>query len=348
MEPLKYTCSKCGNRQFETGEARTAGSFVTKIFNIKNRKFTTITCTQCKYTEFFAAESNLLGNILDFFYKLNFKTESAMDVKKIVVKLIVIISLTLLHFSCSKDGSDPTINIFTINDDIAFGNELQNEIRANPADYPVLDSNQYSEAYHHIYRIRDSILQSNVLIYADVFNWRIDIIRNDTILNAFCAPGGYICVYTGIIKFLDNESQFAGVMGHEMAHADRRHSTDQLTKVYGIDLLLGIILGNNPSQLAEIAANLAAGVATLAFSRDAEYESDEYSVRYLYTTAYDARGVGGFFQKLDGSPQPPEFLSTHPHPDNRYDKIIEIWEELGGKEGETFESSYNDFKNSLP
>lgn len=271
-----------------------------------------------------------------------------MNLKMFSLRLLISLIFLLIISGCSKDGSDPTINIFTINDDIAFGNELQNEIRANPVDYPLLDSLQYAGAYSHIYRIRDSILQSNEMLYADQFDWRIDIIRNDTILNAFCAPGGYICVYTGIIKFLDNESQFAGVMGHEMAHADRRHSTDQLTKVYGIDLLLGIILGNNPTQLAEIAANLAAGVATLAFSRDAEYESDEYSVRYLYTTAYDARGVGGFFQKLDGSPQPPEFLSTHPHPDNRYDKIIEMWESLGGKEGGTFESSYNDFKNSLP
>jgi len=254
----------------------------------------------------------------------------------------------LLILSCNKDNNDSTINIFTIDDDIAFGNELQSEIRANPDNYPLLDSIQYAVAYNHIYRIIYSVLQSGELNYADKFNWRIDIIRNDTILNAFCAPGGYICVYTGIIKFLDDEAQFAGVMGHEMAHADRRHSTDQLTKVYGIELLLGIILGNNPSQLAEIAANLAAGVATLAFSRDAEYESDEYSVRYLYTTAYDARGVGGFFQKLDGSPQPPEFLSTHPHPDNRYDKIIEVWQSLGGKEGETFENSYSEFKNSLP
>ncbi len=141
-----------------------------------------------------------------------------------------------------------------------------------------------------------------ILKYADKFDWKVDIIKNDSVLNAFCAPGGYICVYTGIIKFLDNEAQFAGVLGHEMAHADRRHSTDQLTKAYGIQLLLGIVLGNNQSQLAQIAADLAAGVATLAFSRDAEYESDEYSVKYLYNTAYDARGVRGLFSQNGWKP----------------------------------------------
>ncbi len=261
--------------------------------------------------------------------------------------LILLAGLTF--FACKKDeNSDPTFNIFSVNDDIALGQDLQEEIHANPVKYPLLSKSDYPEAYVHVNRIRDSILSSGELIYGNKFDWEVDIIQNDSVLNAFCAPGGYICVYTGIIKFLDNEAQFAGVMGHEMAHADRRHSTDQLTKAYGIQILLGILVGNNPGQLADIAANLAAGVASLAFSRDAEYEADEYSVKYLYETSYDARGVGGFFLKMDGSPQPPEFLSTHPHPDNRYDKIEQVWLDLGGKEGNLYEGSYQDFKNSLP
>lgn len=271
--------------------------------------------------------------------------------KRCLTTAIAFFLLSVIFISCSKDeDSDNTFNIFSVQDDIEFGKELQKEIQSNPANYPLLDKNQYSEAYAHIYRIRDSILTSDKLKYGDDFDWEIDIIHDDSVLNAFCAPGGYICVYTGIIKYLDHESQLAGVMGHEMAHADRRHSTDQLTKAYGIQILLSILLGNDPNTLAEIAANLAAGVATLAFSRDAEYESDEYSVKYLYETAYDARGVGGFFQKLDSlnASQSPEFLSTHPHPDNRYEKILEHWETLGGEEGEQFTESYQEFKNSLP
>lgn len=262
---------------------------------------------------------------------------------------IALAALLIIIAGCSKDdNSDNTFNIFSIADDISFGEQLQAEIQTNPATYPLLDENQYAEAYQHVYRIRDSILASGELTYADKFDWEVDIIHNDSVLNAFCAPGGYICIYTGIIKFLDNEAQFAGVMGHEMAHADRRHSTDQLTKAYGMQLLLGILLGNNPNQLAEITAGLAAGAASLAFSRDAEYESDEFSVRYMYPTAYDARGVGGFFQKIDASSYPPEFLSTHPHPDNRYERINEHWIDLGGEEGLLFEAGYSEFKNSLP
>lgn len=262
-----------------------------------------------------------------------------------IVSLILIAPFFMS--SCSK-SDDNTINIFSLEDDIAFGKGLQQEIALNPNNYPVLDTIQYASAYDHVYRIRDSILNSSELIYGNRFEWSVRIIQDDSVLNAFAAPGGYIYIYTGIIKFLDNEAQFAGVLGHEMAHADRRHSTDQLTKAYGVTILLGIILGNNQNQLAEIAANLAAGVASLAFSRDAEYEADEYSVKYLYTTSYDARGVGGFFEKMEGSPHPPEFLSTHPNPGNRIDMIEEIWNDLGGKEGGTFVESYQNFKSTIP
>ncbi len=68
---------------------------------------------------------------------------------------------------------------------------------------------------------------------------------------------------------------------------------------------------------------------------------------YLYETAYDARGAAGFFERLN-SASGPEFLSTHPNPDDRVENIHEKWMELGGKVGQTFESSYQDFKNSLP
>jgi len=259
--------------------------------------------------------------------------------------LVVLAVPVILFFSACND--DNGVNIFTLEDDMAFGLQMKEMIQSDPANYPMLTKSQYPEAYHHIERVRDSILATGLVKYDIEFAWEVYII-NDTIMNAFCTPGGYIYFYTDLIKFLDNESEFAGVMGHEMSHAARRHSTQQLTKAYGLQILLSIVLGQNPNQLAEIAADLAAGVAFLAFSRSDEYQADEDAVKYLYPTAYDARGVAGFFEKLEGYPQPPEFLSTHPNPGNRVEKIMEIWQSLGGKEGETYPDRYQQFKNSLP
>ncbi|MEN8224978.1 MAG: M48 family metalloprotease [Bacteroidota bacterium] len=265
-----------------------------------------------------------------------------------ITLLFSFLLLLMVTSSCKKDSEESIINVFSVEDDIAFGQAMEAEIAANPQEFPVLDQATYAHAYQHINRIRDSILNTGLLYYEDVFEWKIYIIDNDTMLNAFATPGGYLYFYTGIIKYLDNEAQFAGVLAHEMAHSDLRHSTNQLTKAYGVQILLSILLGQSPGQLTEIIASLAYGLGTLAFSRDHEYQADEYSVNYLYKTSYDARGIADFFIKLDDAPRPPEFLSTHPSPENRIEMINEVWENLGGKEGNTYVDTYNAFKATLP
>jgi len=67
MQGLNYKCPKCSNTAYETGEFRAAGGFWSKIFDVQGRRFSTVTCTRCKYTEIFKAESSMLGNIFDLF-----------------------------------------------------------------------------------------------------------------------------------------------------------------------------------------------------------------------------------------------------------------------------------------
>lgn len=231
--------------------------------------------------------------------------------------------------------------------DIELGQTVVHQIDSLKSEYPVLDSALYPAAYAHIYRIRDNILNSGKVYYKNTFSWQIRIIHDDNTLNAFCTPGGYIYVYTGIIKYLDNETQLAGVMGHEIAHADRRHSAKQMVQQMGAQTLIQILTSGTTQQLAELGNNLLA----LKFSRNDETEADDYSVRYLLGTEYDAQGAKYFFEKIEaaGGRSVPEFLSTHPSPSNRVDNIEETWKCLGsgGKTG-TFVQRYADFKASLP
>ena len=262
------------------------------------------------------------------------------------VAFIMLIGLFALP-ACKKDKpGGGGVNLFTIEDDKAFGAQVAAEIDGDNVTYPVLDSAQYPEAYGYLYAIRDSILNSGNVVHKDDFDWRLRIIKDDSTLNAFCTPGGYIYVYTGIIKFLSAENEFAGVMGHEIAHANERHSTQALTKAYGIDVLFSILLGDNQGTISEIAK----GILNLSYSRDNESESDRRSVEYLNPTAYDARGVAKFFEKIIafGGGCGPQFLSTHPYPENRVEAINAHWEALGAKTGETFETRYKQFQNSLP
>lgn len=66
-QSFQYQCPKCGFRACEVSEMRATGGFLTKIFDIQSKRFTTVTCGQCKYTEMFKIDSSMLGNVFDFF-----------------------------------------------------------------------------------------------------------------------------------------------------------------------------------------------------------------------------------------------------------------------------------------
>jgi predicted Zn-dependent protease len=190
-------------------------------------------------------------------------------------------------------------------------------------------------------------LASGKVKHSKDFNWELKIIKDDSVLNAFCLPGGYIYVYTGLMKYLDSEDALAGVLGHEMAHADLRHGTTQMVKNMGLSLGLQLIFGGDASQLINIGANL----ISLSFSRGDEKEADMRSVEYLYETELDARGTGIFFDKLQKEGKDAgviEFLSTHPNPENRVEEINRKWKELGGKKGKNNKEAYQKMLKSLP
>jgi predicted nucleic-acid-binding Zn-ribbon protein len=67
MQGLNFSCPKCKNTQYEVSEFRATGGFLTKIFDVQTKKFTSVTCTRCKFTEIYKADSSMLGNIFDFF-----------------------------------------------------------------------------------------------------------------------------------------------------------------------------------------------------------------------------------------------------------------------------------------
>lgn len=224
--------------------------------------------------------------------------------------------IVMMLSSCGSGNTNKGkgINLFTVAQDRELGAQVAAEIAANPAEYPILDSVKYRSVYNYVNKVRDKILNSGNVSLRNEFSWRIQIIKDDNTLNAFCTPGGYIYVYTGILRYLESEDQLAGVLGHEIAHADMRHSTRQMTTMYGVQTLLDVLAGNRESI-----KTLTAGLLSLKFSRNHETEADERSVHYLCPTDYNADGGAGFFQKIqnEGGANTPQFLSTHPNPDNR-------------------------------
>jgi predicted Zn-dependent protease len=262
--------------------------------------------------------------------------------KKIILLCFVYIFLT---FSCDRENK--TVNAFSIADDIQFGQEFDKQIRTS-GEFNIVNENQYPKAYEYLNQYKNKLLATGKIAYSDKFEWKVCIIKDDATVNAFAVPGGYLYFYTGLMKILDNEAELVGVMAHEMAHVARRHTTKQLTKAYGLEFMLSMLVGKNQNQWITIASELAGGLVSLKFSRDDEYDADQHAVIYTYPTEWDARGVADFFNKMDSHTPTPVFLSTHPSDEKRVQKVNEEWTKLGGKQGQYFVDSYNSFRSILP
>jgi predicted Zn-dependent protease len=147
-------------------------------------------------------------------------------------------------------------------------------------------------------------------------------------LNAFALPGGYVFVYTGLIKLASEEDEFAGALAHEIAHVAARHMTcrateQQLAKAVGT--IPGILLGGLGGYAVRQAANAAIPMTFLSFSRHDESEADYLGVQYMYAAGYDPTGAVSIFEKLEAlqKTQPgavARVLSTHPMDADRINK----------------------------
>lgn len=243
--------------------------------------------------------------------------------------------------------------VFGPKEDVELGKMSAQSIAEDPKEYPILPESEYPEAYSHLRRIVGGVIGSPEIQYRDVFAYdQMKIINRDDVLNAFCTPGGYIYVYTGLIKYLDQEDHLAGVLGHEIAHAEKRHGSTRLQKEFGVKGLTGFLLLTLPISPSDyINASILKELLGLSYSRDQEAQADEYSVRYLATSDYACDGTAGFFIKLREAGDDvgiPEMLSDHPDTGARVRAIQGQAKRLGCSTKPADPSRWKAFQQSLP
>ncbi len=241
------------------------------------------------------------------------------------------------------------INVFPVSEDQRLGAQFDKEIKADAKQYPPYVN---AKAQQYVQSIIDKIIQSPDVKYRGKFSYKVQLIKDDAMINAFCTPGGYIYVYTGLLKAIDNEATLAGVLGHEIAHAEQRHSTDRMTTQLGIQTMMDIALGNNKNQHIELAANAFAGLGLLKNSRSDEEEADDFSFRYLRSTQWFPGGILYFFDKVKGrsGSSIERLLSTHPLPQDRIDDTNSRLKKANippPTEAQLNTRAYTEFKRSL-
>lgn len=162
------------------------------------------------------------------------------------------------------------------------------------------------------------------------FAWEFNVVDDPNTVNAFCMPGGKVVVYTGIIKVAQDEDALAVVMGHEIAHALANHGNERMSQ--GVVTQLGltslqVALAQKPSQTSNLllaAAGAGAQIGVLLpFSRKHESEADEIGLYLMAMAGYNPNAAAPFWDRMNraGGGRPPEFLSTHPDPSKRSQRL---------------------------
>jgi predicted Zn-dependent protease len=198
-------------------------------------------------------------------------------------------------------------------EEIAYGRQADAEVRREMGVY------SDSELQRYVAEIGDRLSR---LSHRPHLPWTFTVVDHQAV-NAFALPGGFIYITRGILPYLDNEAELAGVLGHEIGHVTARHAAQQSTRAGLGSIGLGVLGIFVPAtQPFGDLSSMALGVAFLKYGRDDEREADRLGMEYAAGGGWDPAGVPNFLQTLARIDElsargVPNWLSTHPEPAQR-------------------------------
>lgn len=231
-------------------------------------------------------------------------------------------------------------NKYKVQEDVKIGREASLEVEKT---FPILND---AEATRYVESVGQKLVASIPQQFRhSEFNYTFKIV-NARDINAFALPGGPTYINRGMIEAAKNEGEMAGVMAHEISHVALRHGTAQATQqsnplaqIGAIGLILGgaILGGQTGAQLGQM---VAAGYF-LRYSREYETQADTLGAQIMADAGYDPKDLANMFRTIEAENKggtPPEWLSSHPNPANRYENI--------NRETQLLRVSQNPIKNT--
>jgi predicted Zn-dependent protease len=247
--------------------------------------------------------------------------EATMNSHKIIFLSMLASAITLTYCATNPVTGKKQIVLMSEQQELAMGKEADPSIISEFGLYP--DSNLQRF-------IREKGNEMARISHRNNIQYHFRVLDSD-VINAFAVPGGYVYFTRGILAHMNDEAQFAGVLGHEIGHVTARHTVSQQTTqtLAQLGLIAALISNKYLAQFAEPASQ-GLQLMFLKNSRDAEKQADELGVEYSSKVGYDAREMAKFFQTLEretaakSNSRLPEFLSTHPDPGNRFVTVTKL------------------------
>ena len=208
--------------------------------------------------------------------------------------IIITLSISFVINSCATNPVTGTPDFVTITEqqEISIGASYHEKI---------LDENKVvvnKELNDYFSKLGNEIARNS---HRPDLKWTFTLIDSPT-MNAFATPGGYVYMYRGMLNYFNTEAEFAGVIGHEIAHITARHAVRGMSTAQVTNLLLGIVRANVPgAQLTDNAFNLMNVIVNRGYSRKFELEADKLAADYLLANNYNPDAMKSFLKILQDS-----------------------------------------------
>jgi predicted Zn-dependent protease len=234
---------------------------------------------------------------------------------------LLIASLLLLSCATTGPGGRKSLILISQNEEVSIGQKIAAQIDTTEKALPD------KEVQDYVNGVGQKIAQ--VSDRKDLpFHFKV---LDSKEINAFATPGGYIYVYSGLLKILDDEAELAGVLSHEISHVVGRHGVKRLQQVLGVQVVLSIALGSG-SQLSQDLVSTSIGIILQGYSRDNEFEADQFGTFYMEKAGYNPEGMAELLGKLDKlSEKEPTFFEklAASHPPTK-ERIARVEKEIAG------------------
>src|SRR5947199_2060820 len=214
----------------------------------------------------------------------------------------------------------PGFNLFSPQDDVQVGQQSAAQAEQQ---LPILRD---AAAQAYVNRIGQRLAAN---AGGPNFQYQFKVI-NQSDINAFALPGGFIYVNRGVLDQARNEGEVAGVLAHEISHVALRHGTHQASKAYaaqaGISILGGLLggkMGQGTADIINAVGGLGLNALFLKYSRDLESQADVRGSQILAASGYSPADMVSFFQTLErvDPSKKTNWLSDHPAPPDRISRI---------------------------
>ncbi len=227
----------------------------------------------------------------------------------------LIVFLIFLGCATTGPGGKKSFILISTNEEVSIGEKMATQVEQEEK---VLKDTVVQEYVNSVGQKIAGISDRKELSY------HFKVLESDQI-NAFACPGGFIYVYSGLLKIIEDESELAGVLSHEISHVVARHGIKRLQQVLGVQVLLSLAFGSS-GETSQQAVSTGIGLILQGYSRDNEYEADQFGTYYMLQAGYSPYGMRNLLNKFEQlSDKEPTFfeklVATHPPMNERVAKV---------------------------